>query len=184
MFSHCRFFGLEHSDASLMFFYAELDGSSALSDVSKWFTNMEVSGWVRRIMEFIRESTLGSVELRQASFCDRTDNSSCKITTCLPKIHLRWYFMHFTAASHKPPRCGPRQRGFKFCCLLNSSWCLNSLIGFIVEPCIDAISVNSNQLMHISVFIKNTLKVYLKFLLPRHVSDHIGIHPQGAIIRS
>ena len=46
------------------------------------------------------------------------------------------------------------------------------------------ISVNSNQLMHISVFIKNTLKVYLKFLLPRHVSDHTGIHPQGAIIRS
>ena len=45
-------------------------------------------------------------------------------------------------------------------------------------------SINSNQLMHISVFIKNTLKVYLKFLLPRHVSDHIGIHPQGAIIRS
>ena len=28
------------------------------------------------------------------------------------------------------------------------------------------ISINSNQLMHISVFIKNTLKVYLKFLLP------------------
>jgi len=27
-------------------------------------------------------------------------------------------------------------------------------------------SINSNQLMHISVFIKNTLKVYLKFLLP------------------
>ena len=47
-----------------------------------------------------------------------------------------------------------------------------------------SISINSNQLMHISVFIKNTLKVYLKFLLPRHVSDHIGIHPQGAIIRS
>ena len=44
--------------------------------------------------------------------------------------------------------------------------------------------INNNQLMHISVFIKNTLKVYLKFLLPRHVSDHIGIHPQGAIIRS
>ena len=46
------------------------------------------------------------------------------------------------------------------------------------------ISINSNQLTHISVFIKNTLKVYLKFLLPRHVSDHRGIHPQGAIIRS
>ena len=46
------------------------------------------------------------------------------------------------------------------------------------------ICINSNQLMHISVFIKNTLKIYLKFLLPRHVSDHIGIHPQGAIIRS
>ena len=45
-------------------------------------------------------------------------------------------------------------------------------------------SINSNQLMHISVFIKNTLKVYLKLLLPRHVSDHRGIHPQGAIIRS
>ena len=45
------------------------------------------------------------------------------------------------------------------------------------------LSINSNQLMHISVFIKNTLKVYQKFLLP-HVSDHIGIHPQGAIIRS
>ena len=44
--------------------------------------------------------------------------------------------------------------------------------------------INSNRLMHISVFIKNTLKVYLKFLLPRHVSDHIAIHPQGAIIRS
>ena len=43
---------------------------------------------------------------------------------------------------------------------------------------------NSNQLMHISVFIKNTLKVYLKFLLPQHVSDRRGIHPQGAIIRS
>ena len=40
-------------------------------------------------------------------------------------------------------------------------------------------SINSNQLMHISVFIKNTLKVYLKLLLPRHVSDHRGIHPQG-----
>ena len=50
---------------------------------------------------------------------------------------------------------------------------------FIVEPCIDTISINSNQLMHISVFIKNTLKVYLKFLLTRRVSDHIGIHPQG-----
>jgi len=46
-----------------------------------------------------------------------------------------------------------------------------------------SISINSNQLMHISVFIKNTLKFYLKFLLPRHFSDHIGIHPQGAIIR-
>ena len=45
--------------------------------------------------------------------------------------------------------------------------CFNSLY-FIVEPCIDTISINSNQLMHISVFIKNTLKVYLKFLLPRH----------------
>ena len=55
---------------------------------------------------------------------------------------------------------------------------------FIVEPCIDTISINSNQLMHISVFIKNTLKVYLKFLLPQHVLDHTGIHPQGAIIRS
>jgi len=55
---------------------------------------------------------------------------------------------------------------------------------FIVEPCIDTISINSNQLMHISAFIKNTLKFYLKFLLPRHVSDHIGIHPQGAIVRS
>jgi len=44
--------------------------------------------------------------------------------------------------------------------------------------------IDSNQLMHISVFTKNTLKVYLKFLLPRNVSDHIGIHPQGAIIRS
>ena len=33
MFSHCRFFGLELSDVSLMFFYAELDGSSTLSDV-------------------------------------------------------------------------------------------------------------------------------------------------------
>ena len=55
---------------------------------------------------------------------------------------------------------------------------------FIVEPCVDTISINSNQLMHISIFIKNTLKFYLKFLLPRHVSDHIGIHPQGAIIRS
>ena len=55
---------------------------------------------------------------------------------------------------------------------------------FIVEQFIDTISINSNQLMHISVFIKNTLKVYLKFLLPRHVSDHIGVHPQGAIIRS
>ena len=40
-------------------------------------------------------------------------------------------------------------------------------------------SINSNQLMHISIFIKNTLKVHLKFLLPRHVSDHIGIHSQG-----
>ena len=57
-------------------------------------------------------------------------------------------------------------------------------LNFIVEPCTDTISINNNQLMHISVFIKNTLKVYLKFLLPRHVSDHIGIHPQGAIIRS
>ena len=46
------------------------------------------------------------------------------------------------------------------------------------------VSINSNQLMHISVFIKNTLKVYLKFLLPQNVSDHRGIHPQGAIIRS
>ena len=45
-------------------------------------------------------------------------------------------------------------------------------------------SINSNQLTHISVFIKNTLKVYLKFLLPRHVSDRIGIHPQEANIRS
>ena len=27
-------------------------------------------------------------------------------------------------------------------------------IHFIVEPCIDTISINSNQLMHISVFIK------------------------------
>ena len=44
--------------------------------------------------------------------------------------------------------------------------------------------INSKQLMHISVFIKNTLEVYLKFLLPWHVSDHIGIHPQGAIIWS
>ena len=42
---------------------------------------------------------------------------------------------------------------------------------FIVEQFIDTISINSNQLMHISVFIKNTLKVYLKFLLPRHVSE-------------
>ena len=58
------------------------------------------------------------------------------------------------------------------------------LLNFIVKPCIDMIIINNNQLMHISVFIKNTLKVYLKFLLPRHVSDHIGIHPQGAIIRS
>jgi len=57
-------------------------------------------------------------------------------------------------------------------------------LNFIDEPCIDTIIINSNQLMHISVFIKNTLKVYLKVLLPRHVSDHIGIHPQGAIIRS
>ena len=58
------------------------------------------------------------------------------------------------------------------------------LLNVIAEPRIDTISINSNQLMHISVFIKNTLKVYLKFLLPRHVSDHIGIHPQGDIIRS
>jgi len=35
----------------------------------KWFTDMEVSAWwVRRITGFVRESTLGSVELRQASF--------------------------------------------------------------------------------------------------------------------
>ena len=52
-------------------------------------------------------------------------------------------------------------------------------LNFTVEPCIDMISININQLMHISVFIKNTLKVYLKFLLPRHVSDHRGIHPRG-----
>ena len=58
------------------------------------------------------------------------------------------------------------------------------MLNFIVKPCIDTISINSNQLIQISVFIKNTLKVYLKFLLPRHVSDHRGIHPQGAIIRS
>jgi len=32
MFSHCRLFGLEQSDVSLVFFYAELDGSSALLD--------------------------------------------------------------------------------------------------------------------------------------------------------
>ena len=44
-----------------------------------------------------------------------------------------------------------------------------SYTSFTVEPCTDTISVNSNQLMHISVFIKNTLKVHLKFLLPRHV---------------
>ena len=36
---------------------------------------------------------------------------------------------------------------------------------FIVEPCIDTISINSNQLMHISVFIKNTLKTFNVFLI-------------------
>ena len=45
--------------------------------------------------------------------------------------------------------------------------------------CKNTFSININQLMHISVFIKKTLKVYLKFLLPRHVSDHRGIHPWG-----
>jgi len=58
------------------------------------------------------------------------------------------------------------------------------IVNFIVKPCIDTIGINSNQLMYISVFITNTLKVHLKFLLPRQVSDHIGFHPQGAIIRS
>ena len=53
--------------------------------------------------------------------------------------------------------------------------------GFLVEPCMDTVSVNSNQLMHI--FSKNTLKS-CKILSPRHVSDHTGIHPQGAITRS
>ena len=48
---------------------------------------------------------------------------------------------------------------------------------FLVEPYMDKISVNSNQLVHI--FIKNTLKSY-KIPLPRHVSDHIWIHPQGS----
>jgi len=33
-----------------------------------------------------------------------------------------------------------------------------------VEKIKTHISINSNQHMHISVFIKNTLKVYLKFL--------------------
>jgi len=31
---------------------------------------------------------------------------------------------------------------------------LYSSPNFIIEPCIDTISINSNQLMHISVFIK------------------------------
>ena len=71
--------------------------------------------------------------------------------------------------------------------MLKSKWknChITSFPGRSLSENRDLISINSNQLMQISVFIKNTLKVYLKFLLPRHVSDHRGIHPQGAIIRS
>jgi hypothetical protein len=95
----------------------------------KRFTDMEVSGRrVRRITGFVRESTRGYMELRQASFCDRKDKCSWKITTCLSNIHLRWYFMHFTAASHKPARLGMRQGRFKVC-LLNGSWCSNRLLG-------------------------------------------------------
>ena len=50
-------------------------------------------------------------------------------------------------------------------------------------------SINSNQVMHISVFIKNTLKVYLKFLLPRHVTSwHLnpsrGIQTRNMVFKS
>ena len=52
---------------------------------------------------------------------------------------------------------------------------------FIVEPCIDKISVSSNQLMH--KFIKNTLKSHKIHFTPTCFGSY-KIHLQGAINRS
>ena len=85
-------------------------------------------------------------------------------------IHFVSYFLNYSVVCLDHP--GPGE--------FNKPLYLNSrsvIFNFIVEPCIDTISINSSQLMHISVFIKNILKVHIKFLLPRHVSDHRGIHP-------
>ena len=129
-----------------------------------------------------------------------------KMGKCVPKHrHIkfrRWGITQKKSIQHSEHGKNLKSRKQYFCLKPNRIWLpvflhiatsdmaafvhlkINNSQNFIVEPCIDTISINNNQLMHISVFIKNTLKVYLKFLLPRHVSDHTGIHPQGAIIRS
>ena len=72
----------------------------------KRFTDIEVYWWrVRRITGLVRESTLGSVELRQASFSDRTGKSTWQIATCLPKFNVLLTVHHATILGNCPTRC-------------------------------------------------------------------------------
>ena len=48
-----------------------------------------------------------SQEFKHASTSDNKVESSSYVAMFAPKVRLRWYFTDLTAASQRPPKCGP-----------------------------------------------------------------------------